>query len=628
MKTKTVLIILLFCSVVMMVSCGDGTNSKLEPRSADLSTISEGQSVTFDSLSANSLITLNGITDSEAFNISVDSYGTGTVHKGVFKETGNNTKIVNSNGNIIPVPQENGITDFSGRDLNLGNSNASITVSKIKLSNDDTVMTHNEIVEAGALQDWYFSDIDKYGQVYTGTQYYNINKANSNFGSMVGEEVAIIQSIFNGGNYSTPDYGFIEKGNVALSSRDKDGSIHGIFKLDPQKSHLLLYNSIIMGKDGNDNMTVSLAIKKPITLATGVSARIEEPLNVYKIDASSLDCNTEYALLVYPGSGIDLSHYAMFDGAYQKSRTIGQNNNGYMRRFMIPISVNSSPLAMYIGKIDEDFIFDCNVVGLTGNIEDYGKVLLTTFEDAKTVLGLTSYTGLFEQDYKLNTDAHYFKNEQEEGYKITLHALGDGKLNSVFYEDLPSGLWTVYSDFEGTHAHASSAGYWYGTQWGLIGNKELESSNAFGIVFFTSDQQRDINVKIVKNPHNTAIFDSVNKRYICADDGCDFVFNGPHLTALINGTFRCPDFSTFGDIELICGDCPFISINGTLYPTTEKTLSDHYIDTTTGVLYIEVNTGFGLFRIEMKRFSPGVAIVGNVFVNGKSYGQIVLNVVY
>ena len=167
------------------------------------------------------------------------------------------------------------------------------------------------------------------------------------------DEVAIMILKNGGGEKVDTDYGIFLPGH-SLSFKERKSK--GVMDLSDY-TDVYLYNQVHIGEVRNDSYTRELRLMNPVDLELGKSVSLESP-GIYRVRTDGLNLDSEYVIEITRPEHVDFNHYLMSTGTMDP-RTAG----GYHRPYVFPVRYNGESIIVYVGKIEEDFIFNFQKYG-------------------------------------------------------------------------------------------------------------------------------------------------------------------------------------------------------------------------------------------------------------------------
>ena len=384
--------------ILLFVSCSnnEGANAHTEIEvegTYDVRNLSPGQSI-------NLIVDSNDVVNFPECSVeniySVSGKNTDRGMRGD-SETPSDNLVETSLGDKLVTPHTNPDDNTaSGKDL--GASDKKITVKVTRNKTDyDMVIAPEEIEEiaafSGAKRDsrgWYRSLPIK--------EYYHIPMTRlSGLGDL--KEVAIFQQLVDLGGVCY-DYGFIRENRISLVSNDND--IYGVVDLSGKEGEISLFNAILA--DVNEG-ELRLLIEKPVVLTSDSQDMLEANSFSGKAFVYKIEKNTDgkkYVVEITKPQGIASNNYEILNGwglgdARYINTEVSSNNahrNGRRRRLMLtPIKNTEEKLVLYVGEIEETFIFN---MAMKKEYENYGTIRLRemTEDDSSSLAVLSTENGV------------------------------------------------------------------------------------------------------------------------------------------------------------------------------------------------------------------------------------------
>ena len=168
------------------------------------------------------------------------------------------------------------------------------------------------------------------------------------------DEVAIMVLKDGGGQNVDTDYGIFLPGH---SSSFRDRSSKGVMDLS-EYTDVYLYNQVHIGKVRNDSYTRELKLMNPVDLKLDEVVRLEPP-GIYRVKTDGLDSNKEYVIEIKKTDTSDMDMDLDFKRYHMSTSTMDPRTvEGYHRPYVFPIICDGDSIIVYVGNIEEDFIFN------------------------------------------------------------------------------------------------------------------------------------------------------------------------------------------------------------------------------------------------------------------------------
>ena len=320
---------------------------------------SENQTVSGDGLLANgvelaadSSITLTGLENGVLYGL----WATGVGRSESSRAAGGN--LIPTNGGTWLLPSDGSAFTFTGRDLGIRERGRVHMIRYQDQGRDREIDTTTDIPV-----DHRPSHNDPNARFYE--EYYRVNPS---------EEVADpsrvgllnYSVVSRSGGFST-DYGIIDADSGRL--------IHTTGILDLSGTDEVgIFNQVVARNEGQLRQEVVLL--NPKKLETGTETALEKTRYLYEVDASS--CNGEMVLEVHIGNKDIRDYY--FENAVTDGRIAYGQDAGNRKPYIFPISYDQSNgiVLLYVGQVDESFIFD---VITDENVEEPGTIKLRKITD-------------------------------------------------------------------------------------------------------------------------------------------------------------------------------------------------------------------------------------------------------
>ena len=186
-------------------------------------------------------------------------------------------------------------------------------------------------------------------------------------------EVAIMILKDGGGDNVDTDYGIFLPGH---SSSFRDRSSKGVMDLS-EYTDVYLYNQVHIGEITSKNGSYSreLRLMNPEDLMLDNGVPLKSP-GIYRVKAEGLD--SEYVIEITRPESADFDDYLMSTGTMDP-----RTAEGYHRPYVFPISYDGDSIIVYVGKVEEDFIFNFQMsngtdggTAMLREINEYDKDLI------------------------------------------------------------------------------------------------------------------------------------------------------------------------------------------------------------------------------------------------------------
>lgn len=331
MKSKRLFsIVLILLSIFAITSCSDSKSKTEIPTEYNISMNDIPE--TWLPVASESVITLSDMDTDSMYAIYKSSNS-----RANSPTTGNSAKLLQTNtGSYIPIPDENNSLRFSPQDINM--KNGYIKVVKLKDGNKNDM----KITEGISYGIPYYNGI-----LYE--EYYKIKLkdytdiAGDNFDS----SNVVIFNMQNGSGGKSSDYGLLSSNKHYLSRNHES---QGILDLSKEKN-IKLFNSMLVYYSKH-TMSQELALVTPTEVSFTDSESVKS--TVYKVPAAKAEQGTEYILEINTNGNSSSAYYMIDDNAEPRK------TDGMHRSYMIPLN-EDNPLLFYVGEINEDFIFNCQL---------------------------------------------------------------------------------------------------------------------------------------------------------------------------------------------------------------------------------------------------------------------------
>lgn len=309
----------------------------------------------YSSVDSKSLISLSDLNPNALYSIYVE--GESTVSNRAAGSPALHSTTVGTN---LFFPDENGNFEISGSELGISEKGI-VKVKELYKTYDDMKIEeandpYVDVILDGEphklYEEYYIVDLEEYKEKY-GVDLSEVAVLDINTGAGSGNtDIGILT-----------DFKDIEDGfdsQKALSLLDISGN-----------RFIGLYNSMAV-RDSSTPWTKEMRLVNPIDL-TEEDQVIEDSACVYRIKPTGNDF--EYVIEISAGEN-------MRRGAYAIVHDNGSPRyyNGLRRKYLFPMNYSKDSILLYVGKVDEPFIFDFYIVDDRIN-SDYGSIKIRQISD-------------------------------------------------------------------------------------------------------------------------------------------------------------------------------------------------------------------------------------------------------
>ena len=183
--------------------------------------------------------------------------------------------------------------------------------------------------------------------------------------------VVIIDTLLGSGGCST-DYGVIE-GPEDIFIRDPKN--YAVLDFS-DKTFVGLYNSIFIKKSRN-SYTKELRLVNPVEIPLNDSVVIDDENIVFSVSSKELTPSEEYVIRITPSKGYVRNNFVIvFNNANGRMK-----ETGLRRPYLFPLNYSDDSILLYVGAVDEDFIFDCYLSDDVHDSDNYGTIELISMSD-------------------------------------------------------------------------------------------------------------------------------------------------------------------------------------------------------------------------------------------------------
>ena len=519
-----------FVTIVLICCVSCSPTSKSEPRviNKSVSDIPEGSYVEMDVTSTDE-ITLSNFTEEDGVLISVVG-GSKDISK---SKDSDPDLIITQNGLGMPVPHDNGQTSFMAGAINVGNS-GKIRIEHFELDSDLEIK--QEEMES-TTTNGRPKTINKRGELVT-EEFYRIDLRDGQYAGYDVDEVAIIQIIKgNLVNFSNPEYGFIKNGKIDLSTNGNE--IYGLVDLRHKKA-ITVFNTIEY--KGGVDMLCKIALVIPQELTPGSELDINSNTNVYKVTKEGKAGNYVVEITTN-GTDYYNSDYHILLRSNARARYIEGNITGTRRvPNLIPITRTGDKIIMWVGEVDESFIFDCCI----DDTRTYcGKIELrraTTDEEAWASSHILSDNTSFSLILHEGESVAYYLTGMNGDYTLEVNVNGENataEMQLLYGNKNDSGCGSLGFN----HSIAWSRGFHDGY---II------------LSFWQANKDFDLDITLSNIVHTNIRYNPDTGRFECEDDGCNKYFDALDAGDLLVGKWQMDldgeyaklDIQNWGDVPI------------------------------------------------------------------------------
>ena len=515
-KNICLILLVLLLSVCFLVSCSNN-----DAESHDFSTIEKSVSeIPLDGfyemeITPGNIISLSDYTEETGLLISSSSSSKSRSDE---SSRGNENIVFNQNGFGMPVPHSNGKTDFSGDVFSLSGHSV---IKLERFSFDDDLVISQAEMSNPLMKGGRAKHKNDRGEILT-EEYYRIHLKNGKYDGFDAPEVAILQTIYGDiVDYSNPEYGFVENGRIGLSS--SGNTIYGLVDLT-EKNAITVFNTIEY--KGGSQMAAKIVLAKPEELVVGQSRNITSSVNEYKITDEGKSGNYYIRITTTDDTDLYNEKYQVVVRANSRPRyAYGEHAGNRKPMTLIPISRTGSDIYLWVGEIDDTFIFDCciNTQSETG---DFGTIQLcsasgTIYEDwGDTHVIELGTTQIDLPQY--GSDSYYIKGLYGDctfTYSSTYVEDEQTKVGGIFVNTLYSSTYNVRDvGTMGMNNGGSFSGQ-FNDGYAVINLWNPHTGNS------TTSVDSKVTITIENKVHTDVEFDTSIGQFRCFDDDCGKTFN-------------------------------------------------------------------------------------------------------
>lgn len=327
----------LFVCVLILVSCSQEPEEKVVPPE----TVSVGNVLSDISepvlAGSQTTVTLSGLKKGELYGI----YAAAGVSRSLEPESGTSSGLIpaGNTGAYLFLADKNGDLTFTGMDAGISDI-GTLRFVNYDLDKTDGVFTINSKNDAPL-----FTAADG-TEFYE--EYYEIPLDGIESGDVAVLSINKSQNVLHRATYN----GVVTENEVKGSDAPENC---GVMDLSGRESvRLISQMKLRLRESDNGGSAVRIALKNPVTLKKNEQSDLISP-SIYRIKSS--DSNEEYVLELTLDNGFGLYD---FDTLINNSRPryASGDNAGRIKNYIAPMSVEGNKILLYVGKLDQDFIFD------------------------------------------------------------------------------------------------------------------------------------------------------------------------------------------------------------------------------------------------------------------------------
>lgn len=411
-KTATILVII---SLLLVISCSQETP---EPRNLEISPTETSQEIT---VSAGDTITLTGLTPNRLYGINA--------HGVDARARSSAPGLVPTNGGTQLLLSDGTDVTLSAAELGVSGS-SEVTILEYPITQDDMVI--NTMDDAPAYE--YWDDEGYHCRAYE--EFYVVRLDELREQGLELERFAIydyMTRVGEGGrtNRFDTDFGILDA-NDPYSFRDN--SKDGILDLSEyEHDELYIFSQIV--KSGDSDRHYEIVIQNPTVVAAGndQSTTIAPVRGLYQVEKADCPVGKEMILELDIGDNW-IGDFDFFYNTVNSRVAYDDNGNrGKRQPYLFPIDYDQTEnkVVLYVGEVEEDFIFDIIVQDTT--IENPGTIRLREItEDERNLISEVDLSkmqdGYMEETFILKEDTFLvpiiFKGDDPRTYQgLQLRAL-------------------------------------------------------------------------------------------------------------------------------------------------------------------------------------------------------------
>ena len=183
--------------------------------------------------------------------------------------------------------------------------------------------------------------------------------------------VVIIDTLLGSGECST-DYGVIE-GPEDIFIRDPKN--YAVLDFS-DKTFVGLYNSIFI-RESRNSYTKELRLVNPVEIPLNDPVVIDDENIVFSVSSKELTPSEKYVIRITPSKGYVRNNFVIvFNNANGRMK-----ETGLRRPYLFPLNYSDDSILLYVGAVDEDFIFDCYLSEDIPDSDNYGTIELISMSE-------------------------------------------------------------------------------------------------------------------------------------------------------------------------------------------------------------------------------------------------------
>lgn len=327
----------LFVCVIILASCSQEPEEKVVPPE----TVSVGNVLSDISepvlTGSQTTVTLTGLEKGELYGI----YAATGVSRSLEPESGTSSGLIpaGNTGAYLYLADKDGDLTFTGMDAGISDI-GTLRFVNYDLDETDGVFTINSKNDAPLFT---AADGTEFYEEYYEIPLNGIDSANVAVLSINKSQNVLHRATYNG---------VVTENEVKGSDAPENC---GVMNLSGRESVRLISQMKLRLRDpGNGGSAVRIALKKPFQLAKNSLSELKSP-SIYRINSSY--SNEDYVLELTLDDGFGLYD---FDTLINNSRPryASGDNAGRIKNYIAPMSVEGKRILLYVGKLDQDFIFD------------------------------------------------------------------------------------------------------------------------------------------------------------------------------------------------------------------------------------------------------------------------------
>lgn len=142
------------------------------------------------------------------------------------------------------------------------------------------------------------------------------------------------------------------------------------------KTFVGLYNSIFI-RESRNSYTKELRLVNPVEIPLNDPVVIDDENIVFSVSSKELTPSEKYVIRITPSKGYVRNNFVIvFNNANGRMK-----ETGLRRPYLFPLNYSDDSILLYVGAVDEDFIFDCYLSDDVHDSDNYGTIELISMSE-------------------------------------------------------------------------------------------------------------------------------------------------------------------------------------------------------------------------------------------------------